>query len=173
METVEKDLAKSLKALPKDHQRAFLSLHNNYPSKIPLSNIIRSNGYPLGPTSEVGGVFPNLSRINHSCKPNAKLSWNPAVQMYVVYAIRPVAEGQEITVSYLSGGDSRQHQEELKENFGFTCTCELCSLPPAELRASDNRLARSEALNKPSECRKRQILSCQGPEELKEASGYL
>jgi hypothetical protein len=34
METVEKDLARALKALPKDHQRAFLSLHNNYPGKI-------------------------------------------------------------------------------------------------------------------------------------------
>jgi hypothetical protein len=34
METVQKDLARALKALPKDHQRAFLSLHNNYPGKI-------------------------------------------------------------------------------------------------------------------------------------------
>jgi hypothetical protein len=147
METVERDLARALKALPKGHQRAFLSLHNNYPGKNPLSNIIRSNGYPLGPGSDVGGVFPNLSRVNHSCKPNAKHSWNPTLGMYVVYTIRPVSRDQEITVSYLSGGDSKQRQAELKDNFGFTCTCELCSLPAAELRASDNRLIRAESLN--------------------------
>ena len=147
METVEKDLARALKALPKDHQRAFLSLHNNYPGKNPLSNIIRSNGYPLGPASEVGGVFPNLSRINHSCKPNAKHSYNPVLEKYVVHTIRPVAAGQEITVSYLAGGDSQQRQERLREAFGFTCTCEICSLPPAERRASDNRLIRAESLN--------------------------
>jgi hypothetical protein len=148
METVEKDLVRALKVLPKDHQRAFLSLHNNYPGKNPLSNIIRSNGYPLGPGSEVGGVFPNLSRINHSCKPNAKHSWNPTLGMYVVYTIRPVSKNNEITVSYLSGGDSQQRQAELKDNFGFTCACELCSLPAAGLRASDNRLIRAESLNR-------------------------
>ncbi|KAG0647468.1 SET domain-containing 5 [Hyphodiscus hymeniophilus] len=148
METVERDLARALKALPKTHQRAFLSLHNNYPGKNPLSNIIRSNGYPLGPGSEVGGVFPNLSRINHSCKPNAKHSWNPALQKYVVYAIRSITKGQEILVSYLSGGDSQQRQRELKDNFGFTCACELCSLPALALRASDSRLIRADALNR-------------------------
>jgi hypothetical protein len=147
METVEKDLARALKSLPKEHQRAFLSLHNNYPGKNPLSNIIRSNGYPLGPASDVGGVFPNLSRINHSCKPNAKHSWNPVKEQYVVYTIRSVREGEELTVSYLSGGESKRRQETLKEAFGFTCACELCSLPAAELRASDNRLIRAEALN--------------------------
>ena len=147
METVEKDLARAFRALPKDHQRAFLSLHNNYSGKSPLSNIIRSNGYPLGPASEVGGVFLNLSRINHSCKPNAKHSQNPTLEKYVVYTIQPVAEDQEIIVSYLTGGDSQQRQERLKMAFGFNCTCELCSLPPAELRASDNRLIRAESLN--------------------------
>jgi hypothetical protein len=147
METVEKDLARALRGLPKDQQRAFLSLHNNYPGKNPLSNIIRSNGYPLGPASEVGGVFPNLSRVNHSCRPNAKHSWNPMLDKYVVYAIRPISEDQEITVSYLAGGDFKQRQETLKEAFGFPCKCELCSLSPSERSKSDSRIIRAESLN--------------------------
>jgi len=69
------------------------------------------------------------------------------LEKYVVYAIRPIAEGQEVTVSYLASGDSQQRQERLKDAFGFTCTCELCSLPPAQLRASDSRLIRAESLN--------------------------
>ncbi|KAK5691710.1 hypothetical protein LTR17_025613 [Elasticomyces elasticus] len=47
--TIESDLGKLVRSLPKDSQRAFLSLHNNNPGPEPFSNIIRSNGYPLGP----------------------------------------------------------------------------------------------------------------------------
>lgn len=147
IETTEKDLARALKALPKDHQREFLSLHNNYPGKgSPLSNIVRSNGYPLGPGSEVGGVFPNVSRMNHSCRPNAKHTWNEKLKQQTVYAIHPIAEGEELYLSYLAGGTSEERKETLKEHFGFDCTCELCSLPPAQLQKSDYRIIRSQDL---------------------------
>lgn len=65
----------------------------------------------------------------------------------MVYTIRPIRKGDEITISYLPGGESKRRQEILKKAFGFTCTCELCSLPATELRASDNRLIHAEALN--------------------------
>jgi hypothetical protein len=122
METTEKDLARALKALPKDSQRAFLSLHNNYLGKNPLSNIIRSNGYPLGPSSDVGGVFATISRINHSCRPNAAHSWNPLLKEQTVYAVREIKEGDEITLSYHNGGPSTVRKQILKEAFNFDCT---------------------------------------------------
>jgi hypothetical protein len=147
-ETTEKDLARALRTLPKDSQRAFLSLHNNYPGeKNPLSNIIRSNGYPLGPESGAGGVFANVSRINHSCRPNAKHSWNAILKKQTVYALRPISVGEEITLSYLAGGSSEERQEILKTHFRFDCKCELCSLPPAKLRASDGRIIRAQHLS--------------------------
>ncbi|PSS28173.1 hypothetical protein M430DRAFT_32646 [Amorphotheca resinae ATCC 22711] len=147
IESTEQDLARALKALPKESQRAYLSLHNNYPGKNPLSNIVRSNGYPLGPGSDVGGVFANVSRINHSCRPNAKHSWNPTLQKQTVYAIRPIAAGEELSLSYLSGGTYSERQEQLKNLFGFSCACELCTLPPDDRRASDNRIRRAQKLN--------------------------
>lgn len=147
VETTEKDLAQSLKALPKDSQRAYLSLHNNYPGKNPLSNIVRSNGYPLGPGSNVGGVFANVSRINHSCRPNAKHTWNASLKQQTVYAIRPIAAGHELTLSYLQGGTYDQRQQELQSFFGFTCTCDLCSKPLTERAASDSRIQHAQNLN--------------------------
>lgn len=147
-ETTEKDLGRALRALPKDSQRAFLSLHNNYPGeKNPLSNIIRSNGYPLGPESGAGGIFANVSRINHSCRPNAKHSWNAILKKQTVYALRPIPAGEEITLSYLPGGTSEERQEILKSHFRFDCKCELCSLPPAKLSASDSRIIRAQHLS--------------------------
>ena len=147
-ETIESDLARALKSLPRDSQRAFLSLHNNYPGQgTPLQNIIRSNGYPLGASSDVGGVFENISRINHSCLPNAVHSWNASRGQETVYAVRDINEGEEVTLSYLAGGPSSSRKAQLKDNFGFECRCELCSLPSKLLQASDARLIRAANLD--------------------------
>lgn len=147
-ETVDKDIARYLKTQPKANQRAFLSLHNNFPGEgSPLSNIVRSNGYPLGPGSEVGGVFRDLSRVNHSCRPNCVHSWNAKLEKETVYAVRKIKEGEELTTSYHAGGPSSTRKEILKEAFRFDCTCELCSLPENKLKASDARLIRAQNLD--------------------------
>lgn len=146
--TIEQDLRQIIKSLPKDSQRAFLSLHNNFPgSPTPFSNIVRSNGYPLGPSSEIGGIFPLVSRLNHSCSPNAQHAYNERLGRMLVHIIRPIPQNGEITLSYIPGGPSSQRQMELKQNFLFICTCELCSLPPSEKRKSDERLSRAAVLD--------------------------
>lgn len=92
--TFEKDLGAIVKGLSKDGQRAFLSLHNNNPGANPFSNIVRSNGYPLGPNSEVGAIFPLVARLNHACRPNAQHAWNEERGIEVVHAVRDIKEGE-------------------------------------------------------------------------------
>jgi len=145
--TFEQDLAAIIKGLPKDGQRAFLSLHNNNPSAEPFSNIVRSNGYPLGPNSEIGAIFPLVARLNHSCRPNAQHAWNAARGLEVVHAVRDIQAGEEITLSYLAGGPFSERQTRLREYFGFVCRCEPCSLPAKALEASDARLKRAQSLD--------------------------
>lgn len=145
--TFEKDLGSIVKSLPKDGQRAFLSLHNNNPGSDPFTNIVRSNGYPLGPNSDVGAIFPLVARLNHSCKPNAQHAWNEAKGVEVVHAVREVKEGEELTLSYSMGGPSQERRGSLKEYFGFDCQCEACTLPEPELKASDARLQRAQKLD--------------------------
>lgn len=140
-DTIEKDLGAIIKGLPKEGQRAFLTLHNNFPGQPnPFSNIIRSNGYPLGPSSEVGGVFPLIARLNHSCRPNAQHAWNDKLQEQTVYAVRDIAAGEELTLSYHNGGPSAERKAALRQFFGFDCACELCGLPAEKLKKSDKRL---------------------------------
>ncbi|KAB8291548.1 hypothetical protein EYC80_006349 [Monilinia laxa] len=147
-DTIEKDLARILRTLPKESQRAYLSLHNNYPGQgSPLTNIIRSNAYPLGPNSPIGGIFQTISRINHSCLPTTQHSWNAARQEFLVHAVREILPGQEITTSYHVGGPSSARKAQLREFFKFDCTCTLCSLPEAELQKSDARLVRAAKLD--------------------------
>ncbi|EHL01305.1 putative SET domain-containing protein 5 [Glarea lozoyensis 74030] len=151
VENTETDLAIHLRTLPAEKQRAFLSLHNNFPGQgNPLTSIIRSNGYPLGADAGCGGVFENISRINHGCLPNAVQNWNGLLGEEgeeTVYAIKDIKEGEEITTSYLSGGTSKERRAVLKQSFGFDCTCKLCDSDEADLKASDERLSRIQELH--------------------------
>ncbi|KAI1871694.1 hypothetical protein JX265_005680 [Neoarthrinium moseri] len=147
-DNIEKDLGRIIRGLPKEGQRAFLALHNNFPGQPnPFSNIIRSNGYPLGPSSDVGAIFPLIARLNHSCRPNAQHAWNEALQRETVYAVRDVAPGEELTLSYHNGGPSAERRAALRQFFGFECACELCALPANKLARSDKHLRDAQALD--------------------------
>jgi hypothetical protein len=145
---VEREIIRIIKSLPKEQQRAFLSLHNNNPGKgEPFSNIVRSNGYPLGPSSEDGGIFLNIARINHACLANAQQAFNEKKGKETAFAVRDIEEGEEITIAYTIGGPSSSRRAKLKEFFGFECGCELCSLPEKELGESDKRYNAISALD--------------------------
>ncbi|QDS76452.1 hypothetical protein FKW77_004603 [Venturia effusa] len=145
---VERELVRIVKALPKDSQRAFLSLHNNSPGgKEPFSNIVRSNGYPLGASSDIGGIFPNIARINHSCWANCQQAWSSTREQETAYAVRDISPGEELTIAYTIGGPSRERKSKLKDFFGFDCRCEICALPADKQRQSDERYTRAATLD--------------------------
>ncbi|KAF2817588.1 SET domain-containing protein [Mytilinidion resinicola] len=145
----ERDLATHLRTLPKESQRAFLSLHNSRAGAgEPLSNIVRTNAYPLGPGSDLGGIFPLIARINHSCRPNAQHAWNGNEGEETVYAVREIKEGEQLSLSYHEGGPSSERRKALKEFFGFDCTCEMCGMLKDQIDISDERLRRAKTLDK-------------------------
>ena len=136
---LERFLATRLKDMSRESQRQFLSLHNNFPGKSPFSGIFKTNALPCGSGSPVGGVYPTICLINHSCMPNAHNNWNSAEEHETIHAIRSIERGDEITISYDHGGASSERQALLQNSFGFSCTCSGCTLPPSSLQASDNR----------------------------------
>ncbi|KAF7880667.1 uncharacterized protein EAF02_007513 [Botrytis sinoallii] len=136
---LEAFLATKLKAMSRESQRQFLSLHNNFPGKNPFSGIFKTNALPCGSGSPIGSIYPTVCLINHSCMPNAHNSWDSAKEHETIHAIRSIERGAEITISYDHGGTSSERQAFLEESFGFSCTCSCCTLPPFLLQASDNR----------------------------------
>jgi SET domain-containing protein len=73
-------------------------------------------------------VFEVLSRINHSCSPNAQYSWNEKEGKRRLYAVRDIQKGEEVTIDYV-GVDVLQKDRKihLEQLYGFMCMCELCS----------------------------------------------
>ncbi|KAI1773180.1 hypothetical protein F4818DRAFT_423497 [Hypoxylon cercidicola] len=136
---LEGSLAAKLKALSKEQQRQFLSLHNNHPGQYAFSGIVKTNALPCGSGSSTGGVYPTICLINHSCLPNAHNNWNEEYEMETIHAIRPIQAGEEITIDYSKRGPSHARQQQLSKSFGFDCQCTVCNLPRQELKSSDAR----------------------------------
>ncbi|KAK4692657.1 hypothetical protein P7C71_g4588, partial [Lecanoromycetidae sp. Uapishka_2] len=139
MSQMESHLATRLKSLSKIQQRQFLSLHNNFPGKHPFSGIVKTNALPCGRNSVIGGIYPTICLINHSCLPNAHNNWNSDTKCETIHAIRNIKAGEEITICYDKCGPSNARRTFLKNEFGFDCNCSLCSLPLPELQTSDAR----------------------------------
>lgn len=78
---------------------------------------------------EMGGgvaVFGEVSRINHACAPNAAFAWNEALGRETVHAVRGIARGEEVTISYCDPFHGREMRRWLLRQYGFQCRCALC-----------------------------------------------
>ena len=112
-----------------------------------FSGILTTNVFEIGAWA---GLFPTLTRINHSCRPNAHFNWDVLRSVMQVHAQEDIEEGQEINVSYIyMGWSTPVRRRELEESHRFTCTCQLCSRTNrTEVALSDFRRSRIEPLKK-------------------------
>ncbi|TFK19996.1 SET domain-containing protein [Coprinopsis marcescibilis] len=89
------------------------------------------------------GIFPRMARLNHGCSSafSAVYTYREKEGSLVVYAIKDVQKGTELLITY---SDTKQPREQrrayLQKQYGFHCTCSVCSLPDDVSKASDNRL---------------------------------
>lgn len=102
--------------------------------------IAETNSLPLGPDSNIYGLFPTIARINHSCVPNVFHSWNSFKKVETIYALKDIEENEEILTSYIDlYADRSSRQEQLKKSFRFDCSCKLCMKNNTDIRKSDIR----------------------------------
>jgi len=148
-------LAAAVGKLSSEEVQKFVSLKNSYPDEGLYDNlnaylgIFSTNAYQMD--SDRSGIYLKISRFNHSCSPNARYSWNPDIKCLRVYALRDIAYGDEIFVSYLASrsvyGSSRaERQNKLNKRYMFTCNCTACGLQGPAAVASDERRLRINAL---------------------------
>ncbi|KAF2018542.1 SET domain-containing protein [Aaosphaeria arxii CBS 175.79] len=97
--------------------------------RVRVQDIVKANTFQL----DIGGqnhlaVFPETSRLNHACAPNAQYYLEPTLLTHIVHATRPIQQGEEITIAYTSPVDfTKVRQQNLQNGFHFTCTCSRCS----------------------------------------------
>ncbi|KAJ3304969.1 hypothetical protein HDV03_002199 [Kappamyces sp. JEL0829] len=120
---------------------------------------INSNSHavhdPLQITSSAIGVglFPLTAMLNHSCQPNAVYATGDEGQM-VVKSIRPIAEGEQVFVSYVDLFAPRwERRGVLLTTKFFWCECQRCSSCDTDLQLDGFRC---------SECHQGHLLSKDG-----------
>eukprot|EP00931_Biecheleriopsis_adriatica_P093817 TRINITY_DN67538_c0_g1_i1.p1 TRINITY_DN67538_c0_g1~~TRINITY_DN67538_c0_g1_i1.p1 ORF type:complete len:501 (+),score=131.08 TRINITY_DN67538_c0_g1_i1:25-1527(+) len=91
-----------------------------------VRSVLHFNSFGAGPAGRDQVVFPTLARANHSCAPNCLADGD----LGTLRAMRPVAAGEELTVSYLDDAALLMAREarrkELQEHWEFHCACKRC-----------------------------------------------
>jgi len=81
-----------------------------------------------------------------SCAPNANVFFEKASFCFEVRALRPIAPGEEITITYIPLEVSRaERQQKLLEKYAFLCACPVCAHGEAKSKEVDS--ARAELRN--------------------------
>jgi len=79
---------------------------------------------------EGSGLYKLQSACNHSCDPNAEISFVHGNHTLSIVALRDISPEEEICISYLDCCDQERgrhsRQKTLRENYLFHCRCEKC-----------------------------------------------
>lgn len=87
--------------------------------------------------------------MNHDCRPNADYYFDVETFTHNIHAVRPIAAGEEITVSYIDPVQPRAERlQRLDTSWHFPCSCSLCAQDAHAAAASDARLAQIEQLRR-------------------------
>ena len=95
-----------------------------------------------------GGLYYNISRLNHSCVPNSTQSWVMGdFSRRQIRALKIIEKDEEIVGSYkgkpeFSYGSRQTRRQQLLELGAFLCSCSECSLQGEDLR--DNERMRAD-----------------------------
>ncbi|KAF2429441.1 SET domain-containing protein [Tothia fuscella] len=130
------------------------NLSRFFTNAIWFPSVARIVAVPGAPDSQPAfAVMKDMSRTNHSCRPNATIHWNANLQSEgffnnvkgraTLHAMRDIPAGEEITISYnrpqaFDPGLKRRITLQLR--WGFLCTCPACygsDVPQSELSRAE------------------------------------
>ena len=96
-------------------------------------------------SSTEGGLYHQISLINHSCNPNSVWSWvKDDFRKKVVRAVKTIKKGEEIVANYVDTeefnfGSRDLRRSVLLDKFGFICKCSECVLDYTELELNEQQ----------------------------------
>ena len=137
----EKSVKQQFDGLSKAQQNVFKSLSSNHLASIlpviamgqsqELMTIAMNNKIELLSQSDrhgapnVSGVFPLISRINHSCECNVHWQWIDQCNEERLIAVCDIHIGSELSACYLAD-NFYQRKKRLKAFWNIECQCDWC-----------------------------------------------
>lgn len=134
--------------LDPNERMPIMELRNAHPADVDvIEGILRTNfiGIEIAATASISyrGLFPIISRANHSCCSNATYYFNVETMALELRAGRRILPGEEIHVQYIDVLLPRRDRFSLlRELYFFRCMCPSCALPDGsneQLMSDNNR----------------------------------
>ncbi|KAF7297914.1 SET domain-containing protein [Mycena chlorophos] len=128
-----------IERMTEERRDAFFRLHNSHTEdgSGPITGIVRTNGIGMpvaglkprgsGESAAYSAIGDAISRLNHSCTPNTEPSFSLPQLAYRLYAVRDIAEGEELTWRYTDSLAPKAERDESHKPYGFTCDCPVCT----------------------------------------------
>ncbi|KAI0883926.1 SET domain-containing protein [Annulohypoxylon maeteangense] len=111
-----------------------------------IDDIINTNAFGvLVDGVDHSGLYVDVARLNHACKPNMFSRFSSTTLGMEVVAYRDIAPGEELTFSYLPLNLASEQRQTLIREWGFNCSCSLCASPD-DTALSDRRRGRIQEL---------------------------
>ncbi|KAI1503458.1 hypothetical protein F5X99DRAFT_417223 [Biscogniauxia marginata] len=131
--------------LPTKEKAGMMSLANSKGGYI-VDDIMNTNSFGvLLDGIDHQGLYLDVSRINHACKPNLFSRFSSTTLAMEVVAYYEIKEGEELTFSYTPLNLLSEQRQALIREWGFNCTCSLCA-SHQDLVVSDRRQASIQRL---------------------------
>ncbi|KAI0738337.1 hypothetical protein C8Q80DRAFT_1124948 [Daedaleopsis nitida] len=138
------DLEHAVHSLSTTNREAFFDLMNSHltePSRV--RGIIDTNaldiGHLPGTPCEYAAICKDISRVNHSCSPNAVYCFDIVTVSVELRALFPIPAGSQIVISYIDPALPLADRQRALASYSFTCACSACSLTGSALPQSENR----------------------------------
>jgi hypothetical protein len=167
---VDADVVTAFSQLSLLEQKNYLTLHAVGGTESQVSahviDIFNSNAWKTGPGTS---ILLKAARFNHSCVPNATLTWNSRLSCVTVYAIVPIPVDSQIYLCYVSPYQTRVSRSSKLAVYGFVCSCASCVPNPA----SEIRRARMVVLDARIRIARRRKWRVQVPREAMELTRLL
>ncbi|KAI8958061.1 SET domain-containing protein [Daldinia sp. FL1419] len=112
-----------------------------------VEDVLRTNSFSFTLADESHmTLYPEVSRVNHACRPNSFIRFTPSSLAVSIVALRDIEPGEEITITYVPLGKTTDERHAALKKWGFECTCSLCTGSKTEIAASDYRRQKIKAL---------------------------
>lgn len=127
----------------KTSELLYIKFKKDYPEeKLRYIRILRTNGINTDDEGRTTCVFSKFSLLNHSCAPNAMRNVEDASDSIevTVTAARDILKGEEITIKYFSQEVASLNREKRRItllNWGFQCSCQICTLEGDDLKKNE------------------------------------
>ncbi|KAK4448780.1 SET domain-containing protein 5 [Podospora aff. communis PSN243] len=113
-----------------------------------INRVLNTNSFGIHVKDHfMAALCPDIARINHACRPNMFTRFSHETFTMEAVAYADIQSGEELHLSYLPLNLLSEDRKAMIQQWGFNCTCSLCSSPDKASESDRNKRRIQEILD--------------------------